>query len=102
VVYPSGEEIHPGDRVTSGSNADTIELVVEGLTGDPETDWLFENHGAGVEETWDHPVTAHTLSNKRLFPARFAVSYRSRIRARYSRRARGPTRVSPMSWSFHG
>lgn len=26
----------------------TIELVVEGLTGDPETDWLFETHGAGI------------------------------------------------------
>ena len=26
----------------------TIELVVEGLTGDPERDWLFETNGAGI------------------------------------------------------
>ena len=48
-------------------------------------------------------VTSHTSSNnKRLFAARAAVSYRSRIRARYSRLAYGPTRVSPMFVSFHG
>jgi hypothetical protein len=34
--------------VTYGDNAGTIELVVAGVTGDPERDWLFENHGAGV------------------------------------------------------
>src|SRR5919109_1777687 len=26
----------------------TIELVVEGLSRDPDTDWLFANHGAGI------------------------------------------------------
>jgi hypothetical protein len=34
--------------VTYGGNAGTIELVVEGLTGDPERDWLFETNGAGI------------------------------------------------------
>jgi hypothetical protein len=48
LTYQSGEDIQRGDRVTYGGNAGTIELVVEGLTGDPETDWLFENHGAGI------------------------------------------------------
>ncbi len=44
----SGEEIQLGDRVAYGGNAGTIELVVEGLTGDPERDWLFETNGAGI------------------------------------------------------
>jgi len=48
LTYQSGENIREGDHVTYGGNAGTIELVVEGLTGDPEADWLFENHGAGV------------------------------------------------------
>jgi hypothetical protein len=34
--------------VTYGGNPGTIEFVVERLTGDPEADWLFESHGAGV------------------------------------------------------
>jgi len=33
--------------VTYGGNAGTIELVVDGA-GNPETDWYFENCGAGV------------------------------------------------------
>jgi hypothetical protein len=48
LTYQSGEAIQLGDRVTHGGNAGTIELVVEGLTGDPERDWLFETNGAGV------------------------------------------------------
>ena len=48
LTYQSGEDIQLGDRVTYGGNAGTIELVVEGLTGDPERDWLFETNGAGV------------------------------------------------------
>ncbi len=48
LTYQSGEEIQLGDRVTYGGNAGTIELVVEGLTGDPERDWLFETIGAGI------------------------------------------------------
>jgi hypothetical protein len=44
----SGEEIRLGDRVTYGGNAGTIELVVEGLTGDPEQDWLFETNRTGI------------------------------------------------------
>ena len=47
LTYQSGEEIYPGDRVTYGGNAGTIELVVDGA-GNPETDWYFENCGAGV------------------------------------------------------
>jgi hypothetical protein len=46
--YQSGEVIQPGDRVTYGGNAGTIELVVESLTGDPEQDWLLKTSGAGV------------------------------------------------------
>jgi len=46
--YQTGEEVHPGDRVTYGGNAGTVELVVEALTGKPEEDWLFETHGAGI------------------------------------------------------
>ena len=46
--YRTGEEIHPGDRVTYGGNAGVIELVVEALTGEPEEDWLFETLGAGI------------------------------------------------------
>jgi hypothetical protein len=45
LTHQSGESIRKGDRVTDGGNAGTIELVVNGVTGDSETDWLFENHG---------------------------------------------------------
>lgn len=48
LTYQSGEDIQLGDDVTYGGNAGTIELVVEGLTGDPERDWLFETNGAGI------------------------------------------------------
>lgn len=48
LTYQSGETIESGDRVTYGGNAGTIELVVQGLTGDPEQDWLFETNGAGI------------------------------------------------------
>ncbi|MGC4086123.1 MAG: hypothetical protein QM736_29380 [Vicinamibacterales bacterium] len=48
LTYQSGESIQKGDRVMYGGNAGTIELVVDGLNGDPETDWLFASHGAGV------------------------------------------------------
>jgi hypothetical protein len=48
LTYQSGEDIQLGDRVTYGGNAGTIEFVVEGLTGDPERDWLFETNGAGI------------------------------------------------------
>ena len=46
--YSSGEEIRLGDRVTYSGTEGTIELVVEGPSGDPEKDWNFENNGAGV------------------------------------------------------
>jgi len=46
--YSSGEEIRLGDRVTYSGTEATIELVVEGPSGDPEKDWNFENNGAGV------------------------------------------------------
>jgi hypothetical protein len=46
--YQTGEAIHPGDRVTYGGNAGTVELVVEALTGKSEEDWLFETNGAGI------------------------------------------------------
>jgi hypothetical protein len=48
LTYQSGEEIHQGDRVTYSGNAGVIELVVNGLVGDAEQDWLFENLGAGI------------------------------------------------------
>jgi hypothetical protein len=48
LTYQSGEDIQLGDRVTYGGNAGAIELIVEGLTGDPERDWLFETNGAGI------------------------------------------------------
>ena len=48
LTYQSGEQIHRGDRATYGGRACTIELVVDGMTGDPEADWLFETRGAGV------------------------------------------------------
>jgi hypothetical protein len=48
LTYQSGEDIQLGNRVTYGGNARTVELVVEGLTGDPETDRLFETNGPGV------------------------------------------------------
>ena len=48
LTYQSGESIRKGDRVTYDGNAGTIELVVEGLSGDPEADWLFASHGAGI------------------------------------------------------
>lgn len=46
--YPTGEEIQRGDRVTYDGNAGVIELVVDGVTGDTENDWIFETHGAGI------------------------------------------------------
>lgn len=48
LTYQTGEETHRGDHVTYGGNAGVIELVVHGLTGDPEEDWLFETNGAGI------------------------------------------------------
>jgi hypothetical protein len=48
LTYRTGEEIHRGDRVTYCGNAGVIELVVEGLIGEPEQDWLFETLGAGI------------------------------------------------------
>jgi hypothetical protein len=48
LTYQSGETIHQGDRVTYAGNAAVVELLVDGLSGDPEKDWLFENCGAGV------------------------------------------------------
>ena len=48
LTYNSGEEIQRGDRATYGGNTCVIEVVVDGLTGDPEQDWLFKNHGAGI------------------------------------------------------
>ena len=48
LTYQSGEDIQVGDRVTYGGNAGMIELVVKGLTGEPERDWLFETNGAGI------------------------------------------------------
>ena len=78
LTYQSGEEIHQGDRVTYGGNAGVIELVVEGLVGDPEQDWLFENHGAGimvVEPTVFGRVYLHAshLEEDLLFVARANV-----------------------------
>jgi hypothetical protein len=46
--YHTDEEIHRVDRVTYGGTAGVIELVVEGLTGEPEEDWFFETNGAGI------------------------------------------------------
>ena len=46
--YETSQEIQQGDRVTYGGNAGVIELVVDGLTGDAEKDWLFETNGAGI------------------------------------------------------
>ena len=48
LTYRSGEQIHHGDRVAYAGYEGTIELVVVGVTGDAENDWLLENHGAGV------------------------------------------------------
>jgi hypothetical protein len=48
LAHQSGESIRKGDRVTYGGNAGTIELVVQGLSGEPETDWLFASRGAGL------------------------------------------------------
>ena len=48
LIYQTCEEIQSGDPLTHGGNGGTIELVVEGLTGDPETDWLFETNGTGI------------------------------------------------------
>lgn len=48
VRYQTGEEIHPGDRVTYGGNAGLVELVVEALTGKSEEDWLLETNGPGI------------------------------------------------------
>jgi hypothetical protein len=48
LTYRSGEDIQTGDRVTYGGNPGTMEIVVESLTGNPEIDWLFETHGAGI------------------------------------------------------
>ena len=48
LTYQTGEEIQRGDRVTYGGNQGVVELVVEASTGEPEEDWLFETHGAGI------------------------------------------------------
>ena len=48
LTYRSGEEIHQRDHLSYSGNAGVIELVVEGLAGDPEQDWLFETNGAGI------------------------------------------------------
>jgi hypothetical protein len=46
--YSSGEDIRLGDRATHGGTQGTIELVVDAPSGDPESDWHFENNGAGI------------------------------------------------------
>jgi hypothetical protein len=35
-------------HVTYGGHAGEVEWVIEGLVGDPERDWLFQQSGAGV------------------------------------------------------
>ena len=37
--YQSGEAIHQGDRVSYDGDTGVIEVVMEGLTGDPEGRW---------------------------------------------------------------
>ena len=46
--YQSGEDIRCGDCVSYRGNPGFIELVVDGLAGDSETDWYFETLGPGV------------------------------------------------------
>lgn len=46
--YQSGEEIKKGDRVLFHREPGRIELVAVELSGDPETDWLVQEHGGGV------------------------------------------------------
>ena len=48
LTYQTGEKIHRGDRVTYGGNAGVVELVVEGLTGEPDEDWLLATNGTGI------------------------------------------------------
>lgn len=45
--YRSGEEIKKGDRVLFHGNPAEIELVACD-TGDPETEWYFQEFGGGV------------------------------------------------------
>ena len=47
--YQSGEEIRKGDQVLwHGEDPGEIELVVDPLVKDPETEWLLKEYGPGA------------------------------------------------------
>jgi hypothetical protein len=70
--YRAGQEIRQGDRVTYGGNAGVIELVVEGLVGDPARDWLFKNHGAGIMVA--EPKVSGAFTSRLLMRRRTCIS----------------------------
>jgi hypothetical protein len=47
-TYSTGQEIMKGDRVSYLGEPGEIEFVVDGLIGDPGTDWYVHEYGGGV------------------------------------------------------
>ena len=48
LTYVTGEEIKKGDRVLLHGEPGEIELVVDPMVPDPETDWYVQQYGRGV------------------------------------------------------
>ena len=47
VLYPSGDEVKPGDRIRYHGEPGSIEFVITEATGEPARDWLLEEFPAG-------------------------------------------------------
>ena len=49
VLYPSGNEVKPGDRIRYHGEPGSIEFVITEATGEPARDWFLEElPGAAV------------------------------------------------------
>ena len=48
LTYVTGEQIKKGDRVLLHGEPGEIELVVDPMVPDPETDWYVQQYGRGV------------------------------------------------------
>jgi hypothetical protein len=46
-VYPSGEEVRPGDRIRYYREPGEVEFVVVERTGNPDMDWYMEEYPGG-------------------------------------------------------
>ena len=78
--------------MTYDGNAGTIELVVEGLRGDPEADWLFASPGAGIMVV--DPTVFGRASLSTLHDEEDLVFVARSVKLDFQRRHEGALRVS--------